>query len=109
MAHGGTIAVDLDGTLAKYDYWRGVEHIGEPVPAMAKRIKDWLNNGVKVVIFTARASTPEAIPYIQAWTKKHFGVVLPVTNAKTFDIVELWDDRAVQVIPNTGRRSDGLP
>lgn len=108
MAHGGTIAVDLDGTLAKYDYWRGAGHIGEPIPEMANRVKDWLNKGVKVVIFTARASTPEAIPFINEWTKKHFGVVIPVTNQKTFDIVEMWDDRAVQVIPNTGRRADGL-
>jgi len=108
MAHGGTVAVDLDGTLATYDKWRGIEHIGAPVPAMAKRVKDWLSKGVKVVIFTARASTSESIPYINEWTKKHFGVVIPVTNQKTFDIVELWDDRAVQVIPNTGRRADGL-
>ena len=56
----------------------------------------------------ARASTPEAIPYIEAWTKKHFGRVIPVTNKKTFDIVELWDDRAVQVLPNTGIRVDSL-
>jgi hypothetical protein len=34
-------------------------------------------------------------------------VVLPVTNVKTFDIIEIWDDRAVQVIPNTGLRADG--
>lgn len=108
MAVGGTIAVDLDGTLALYDRWRGIEHIGEPIPEMAKRVKDWLSKGIKVVIFTARASTPEAIPYIEAWTKKHFGRVIPVTNKKTFDIVELWDDRAVQVLPNTGIRVDSL-
>lgn len=108
MAVGGTIAVDLDGTLAFYDRWRGIEHIGEPIPEMAQRVKFWISRGVKVVIFTARASTPEAIPFINAWTKRHFGKVLPVTNQKTFDIVELWDDRAVQVIPNTGKRADGL-
>jgi hypothetical protein len=27
---------------------------------------------------------------------------LEVTNAKDMDMIELWDDRAVQVIPNTG-------
>lgn len=28
----GWIGVDLDGTLAIYDVWRGANHIGEPVP-----------------------------------------------------------------------------
>lgn len=44
---------------------------------------------------------------IQAWTLEHFGVKLPVTNAKDFGMVELWDDRAIQVEFNTGRRMDG--
>ena len=39
----------------------------------------------------------------------HFGVVLPVTNVKDWHMLELWDDRAVQVEPNTGRRVDGEP
>ena len=26
-----TVCVDLDGTLAKYDGWKGLEHIGEPI------------------------------------------------------------------------------
>jgi len=33
------IGVDLDGTLAKYGEWRGVEHIGEPIPPMVDRVK----------------------------------------------------------------------
>lgn len=28
------LGVDLDGTLAVYDKWRGIEHIGAPIPAM---------------------------------------------------------------------------
>lgn len=107
MATSGTIAVDLDATLAKYDHWRGIDHIGDPIPAMLQRVISWLNQGTKVVIFTARASTPEAIPFIQQWCLRHIGIVLPVTNVKTFDIIEIWDDRAVQVIPNTGLRADG--
>ena len=30
------IAVDLDGTLAIYDKWRGRDHIGEPVPEIIR-------------------------------------------------------------------------
>jgi hypothetical protein len=51
---GGWIGVDLDGTLAKYDGWKGPEHIGEPVPAMVARVKAWLKARREVRIFTAR-------------------------------------------------------
>ena len=30
-------AVDLDGTLAHYDKWRGIDHIGKPIPAIQVR------------------------------------------------------------------------
>lgn len=38
VEHKGWIGVDLDGTLAHYEGWKGVEHIGEPIPAMVERI-----------------------------------------------------------------------
>jgi len=28
----GWVGVDLDGTLAHYDGWKGADHIGEPGP-----------------------------------------------------------------------------
>lgn len=122
----GWIGVDLDGTLARYDGWVSEQHIGEPIPLMADRVRKWLADGRDVRIFTARADgghvalamgNPEGAKFhdvghivgiIQDWTLKHFGVRLPVTNKKDYGMVELWDDRAVQVIPNTGRRADGL-
>ncbi len=103
----GWIGVDLDGTLAQYDHWRGIEHIGEPVPAMLQRVKHWIAIGVTVKIFTARMSEPEARPYIETWLATYGLLDLEVTNVKDFAMIELWDDRAVQVIPNTGRRADG--
>lgn len=97
------IAVDLDKTLAKHGEWKGKDHIGEPVPAMLERVKKWLSDGIKVVIFTARANEPENIPPIRAWLKKHLGRELPVTNVKKPEFSEIWDDRAVSVKPNTGK------
>tara|TARA_B100001094_G_scaffold292471_1_gene311622 strand:- start:632 stop:1081 length:450 start_codon:yes stop_codon:yes gene_type:complete len=97
------IGVDLDGTLAMAEPWQGFEHIGKPVPNMVKRLKVWVGMGYTVKIVTARAADPEvAIPPIKAWLKKHGLPDLEVTNAKDMDMIELWDDRAVQVIPNTG-------
>ena len=99
----GWIGVDLDGTLAHYGGWVGPDHIGEPIPAMVSRVRAWLSKGIEVRIFTARASVPEQIPPVAAWSLKHIGVALAVTNVKDFGMVELWDDRCVRVVANTGR------
>lgn len=100
-----TIAVDLDGVLAKWTpgTWKGVQHIGEPIPAMVERVKKWLAEGQKVVIFTARADNPDAIPPIREWCKEHLGQTLPVTNIKRPTFSKFYDDRAEKVERNTGR------
>ncbi len=96
------IGVDLDGTLAKYSNIRGIRHIGKPIKPMVERIKRWQEAGYEVKIFTARASVPELIPPVQKWLKKYKLGDLEVTNKKDLHMVELWDDRAIQVMPNTG-------
>lgn len=110
MSASGWIGVDLDGTLARYDGWNNGE-IGEPIPLMVGRVRQWLSEGVKVKIFTARAGfglaedyKKEMIEKIQDWTEIHIGERLDVTATKDFSMIELWDDRCVQVIPNTGIR-----
>ncbi len=109
----GWIGVDLDGTLAHYDDdWKGVDHIGAPNPLMVDRVKRWLQAGIEVRIFTARISGGEALRVtnvIERWCEKHLGEKLAVTNTKDFDMIELWDDRAVSVETNTGRMTSGLP
>lgn len=99
----GWRGVDLDGTLAVYEGWKGMEHIGDPVPEMLERVKAWVANGEKVKIFTARVMVPEAIPFIAAWLEKHGLAGLEITNVKDFAMIELWDDRCIQVVMNTGR------
>lgn len=101
----GWIGVDLDGTLAEYKGWRGTDHIGTPVRRMRIRVVEWLHQGEDVRIFTAR--TEASYPAIRRWCIKHLGRELPITNTKDFGMTALWDDRAIQVIPNTGRRADG--
>jgi hypothetical protein len=101
----GWIGVDLDGTLAIYDCWRGPDHIGEPIPAMVDRVKRWLAAGNEVRIFTARVSDglPSTRETIRRWSRDVFGVFLEVTCIKDYGMAELWDDRAVQVVENTGQ------
>ncbi|HEX5424856.1 MAG TPA: hypothetical protein VFW94_15010 [Candidatus Acidoferrales bacterium] len=110
----GWIGVDLDGTLAHYDGWKGATHIGAPVGPMLERVKRWLSDGRDVRIFTTRIShdgTPAraeeaalATIAIVAWLRRHLGRDLPITNVKDYGMVELWGDRCVQVVPNTGER-----
>ncbi len=104
MRARGWIGVDLDGTLAYYDGWRGPHHIGPPVPAMLARVKQWVaDDVVDVRIFTARANDPEQAAAVVEWCVHHIGVELVVTATKDYGMIALWDDRCVQVEPNTGR------
>lgn len=120
------IGVDFDGTLAEYHGWVGWNVLGKPVPAMISRVGQWLRQDKRVRIFTARIrvfrdndtwcrrdrhclvtdelfSDYDMENAIQTYTLEYFGVRLPVTCVKDLHMVELWDDRAVQVMANTGR------
>lgn len=106
----GWIGVDLDGTLAVYKGWNGPEHIGEPIPIMIDRVKLWIQEGKNVKIFTARVSDDpygHAEAAIKNFCEIHIGTILPITNIKDYNMIELWDDRAIQLESNTGIRSDG--
>ena len=108
MHKNGWIGVDLDGTLALYDGWKGEDHIGEPVPLMLERVKKWVAEGIEVRIMTARYHNGrDQIIIIKKWLVKHGLPQLKVTATKDFSMYQLWDDRCVQVIPNTGERADG--
>ena len=104
------VGFDLDGTAAVYDVWRGPTHIGAPIPETIARIKFILSTGMKVKIFTARVcstQTPKDIEVaketIAKWTKEHIGVALEATSEKDWSMLEYYDDRAVQVVFNTGK------
>lgn len=98
------IGVDLDGTLADFsEGWKGIEHIGKPLWPMVNRVKGVLADGMLVKILTARANDPNAIPYVKKWLVEEAGLPeLEITNIKGHNIKEIWDDKARQVVPNTG-------
>lgn len=111
------IAVDLDGTLAQYDKWVPWNEIGPVIELMKDRIIQWLKEGKEVCIFTARVgkendicwktrepfTAAQMIKVIQDWLETNGLPRLEVTCRKDNTIIEFWDDRAIQVIPNTGR------
>lgn len=114
MNNEPVIAVDFDGTLFKhiphYDYGKHFDKIGTPIPVMINRVRRWLKEGRKVVIFTARMHSSHPIEHrrlvrkvIREKCMEVFGQPLPVTSEKHPDMVEIYDDRAIQVIPDTGK------
>lgn len=127
---GGWIGVDLDGTLFEYHGWVGWNVFGAPIASMIERARAWLNAGIDVRIVTARVGLPnirfgktrpkravfnrcrvtgvdfsdhQMVQAIQDHCEKHGLPRLPVQCHKDVNMIELWDDRAVQVVPNTGR------
>lgn len=99
------VGVDLDGTLAYYDGWKGSDHVGEPIKEMVDRVKKWLSQGRTVKIFTARVGESDYDPkVITDWLTACGIGPLPITNVKDKYMIELWDDRAIQVEKNTGKR-----
>lgn len=109
----GWIGVDFDGTLAHYEGWQGATVFGKPIPAMVQRVKNWLARGYEVRIVTARVSKQEGVDTaavffaLNEWVKQHIGMSLPIVDNKDFAMIELWDDRVVQVVQNTGEPVPG--
>lgn len=108
------IGIDLDGTLSKNpgDDFKELE-IGEPIPAMVDFVKDLIQKGVKVKIFTARMNSTNVnsaavARSIRKWTKKHLGVPLEATAEKDYLMVGYFDDRAHQVLMDQGTLLEGL-
>ncbi len=103
------VGFDLDKCLAVYDTYVDETHIGEPIPKMVERVKQYLAERKYVVkIFTARASEQDpaklvrTLNAIAAWSQRVFGVSLAVTCIKDYGCIRIYDDRAVGVQENTG-------
>ncbi len=107
----GWYGFDLDGTLAEYDTWRGPQHIGAPIMTMVWVARYHLSRGDIVKVFTARVasgnpSREEARQAITRWTSLVFGQELEATAEKDMNLIAYYDDRAIQVVANTGKVVD---
>lgn len=151
----GWYGFDLDGTLAKYDGWKGIDHIGEPIKPMVDLIKEMYGEGKIVKIMTARVSPREnpevaktryplyagngigdvpeyaarwmlemrkaghvndqveackfyykkewgARDFIADWCLENLGFLPEIVYQKDHLMLELYDDRVKQVVPNEG-------
>ena len=122
----GWYGFDLDGTLAVYDKWEGIDHIGEPVKHMVDLIKRMHEEGKVVKILTARiaphkledgavgesyitipdgeggAKRNYAHQFINDWCHFNLGFIPEIVYQKDHLMLELYDDRVKQVVPNEG-------
>lgn len=104
------IGFDLDGTLAEYHGWKGVDHIGKPVPRMVIIAKLLHRLGKKIKIFTARVAPRDdgeggdkARKHIEVWCKENLGFVPEITYEKDASMIALFGDRAIAVEQNSGK------
>lgn len=111
------VGVDFDGTLAEYLGGSSHNELGRPIMPVVNHVLNLLNAGTKVKICTARVSpvtdlmgnvveNSEERAKIEQWCVKHLGRKLEITCCKDYGMIELIDDRAVQVVPNRGVRVD---
>ena len=63
-----TIAVDLDGTLAQYDGWKGIDHIGDPLPGAKEFLQALKDKGFSIEIYTTRCNS-----HVNNQTAQHLG------------------------------------
>lgn len=128
MSKKGWIGFDLDGTLAHYEGWIGIEHIGKPIQPMGELLKKFIAEDQPVKIFTARVyrrhewlamdplyeesqekriALQKECELVEAtiwnWLAEQGLPKLPITCVKDFRMIQLYDDRCVQVETNTGR------
>ena len=102
-----TICVDLDGTLAEHDGWKGVDHFGKPLPGAVEFTRA-LSEFADVVIFTARCNAemrkPERphlyVGRVKEWLDKHGFVYSHIYAEGGKPIASAYvDDRAVVCTP----------
>lgn len=115
----GWVGFDFDRTLAVYHHHM-YPALGDPIPGIVDLAKRILGHGYEIRLVTARVCdvllyryeqgdrSPEVIrdqeqrKSLGEWLFSVFGMVITVTNRKDFKMICLYDDRAKEVVPNTG-------
>lgn len=96
----GWVGVDFDATIAKY---YGNESLGEPIPKMIGYVKELIDGGETVKIFTSRIGvdySPEAEHQIKLWCSENGLPELEITNKTDEFMKMLLDDKLRQVVSN---------
>jgi len=84
-----TLLIDFDGTLAKYDGWKGLEVLGDPLEK-ARHAMLILSKHYKLICFTTRLGD-----FVEPWLRRHGFPEMEVTNIKKPAHLII-DDRALR-------------
>lgn len=106
-----TIAIDLDGVLAEYDGWKGIEHIGKPIPGAKELIERLLKYGDTIIINTTRTSpednkgytSEQLVENVKGWLQENgFPENVEIWSGEGKPGADIYiDDRALKHEPNT--------
>jgi hypothetical protein len=94
----GWIGFDFDGTLVTHEH----PAIGSLVPLMVDLLVKYIVKGHRVKIMTARGGDPKEVQKVKNFLVSEGLPPLEVTNKKDYQMLLLYDDRARQVITDTG-------
>jgi hypothetical protein len=102
-----TVAVDVDGVLAKYDGWKGVDHVGDPIPGAVEFTKA-LSEICDVLVYTTRCceeiNKPEKahllVNRVRTWLDKHGFAYASIWSGQGKPIAVAYiDDRGISCRP----------
>ena len=66
MSNQKYVCIDLDGTIAHYEEWKGETHFGEPIEGVQEALNQISYAGWKIIIFTTRANRKLVAEYLQS-------------------------------------------
>ena len=101
-----TIAVDLDGTIARYTSWKGIHNIGEPIVG-ARDFLQKLSEFANILIYTTRSNAEVNKLYISELKE----ILVNYLNSYNLKYDDIWvgqgkpvcaaivDDRAISCRP----------
>lgn len=102
-----TVAVDVDGVLAQYGTWNGIDCIGDPIDGAVDFTRE-LSQDYRVLIYTARCtpgnnpgySEQELAAKVRTWLDKHGFVYADIWSGKGKPAAIAYvDDRGVMCRP----------
>lgn len=64
MNKNKTICIDLDGTILRYDTWKGENDFGLEIPGASKALTYLKNNGYTIIIYSTRSNRESISNYL---------------------------------------------
>ena len=91
------VCVNLDGVLAKYEKWEGIQNFGQVIPGARFFLEALRRVGFKIIIHTVRCSLDANPAPVcrepESWVDHLVTLVRQWLNANDLPFDEIWSDR----------------